>query len=112
MGKHKGTQTFIIQRASAVIILPFAVWFLFSMVSQLGAGYDAARAWLGQPVNGVLFGAFLIVAAWHMRIGMAEIIADYIHSWLKPVFVIVNWAAALGVTAAAAWSVYSISFAG
>jgi len=108
----KGTSTFVIQRASAVIITPLAVWFLIKVVSHLGADYETARAFVSNPFNGILLAAFLIVGAWHMRIGMAEIIVDYIHSWLKDVFLFMNRIAALVLIAAVAWTIYSISFAG
>ncbi len=108
----KGTSTFIIQRATAVILAPIAIWFLFGIVSALTADYAAARAWLAEPLNAALLGVFFIVGAWHMRIGMEEIILDYIHSWAKDVLLFVNWLAALGVIAAAVWSIYTISFAG
>jgi succinate dehydrogenase / fumarate reductase membrane anchor subunit len=108
----KGTPVFIVQRASAVILIPLAAWFLISALSRLGADYETARAWLANPSYGVLFGAFLIVGAWHMRIGMAEIVIDYVHSWTKDVLLFLNRLLALALIAAAAWSVYAISFAG
>ena len=46
---------------------------------------------LEAPFNGLLLGAFLIIGAWHMRIGMMEIIADYIYPPLKGALLIINW---------------------
>ncbi len=108
----KGTSVFIIQRASAVILVPLGVWFLVGVVSHLGADYATARAFVANPFNAVLLGAFLIVGVWHMRIGMAEIILDYIHSWLRDVLLFVNRLFALGLIVAAAWATYAILFAG
>lgn len=108
----KGTSTFVVQRASAVILIPFAIWLLFNIVSLLGSDYDTARAWLSSPVNGLALGGFLIVAAVHMRIGMMEIIVDYIHSGLRSVLLLVNWLFSLAVIAGVAWAVYALSFAG
>ncbi len=108
----KGTTTFIIQRASAVLLMPLAAWLMFSLIVYVGAGYEAARGWIANWVNGLLFGAFIIIGAWHARIGMAEIITDYIHSWLKDILLFVNWLVALCAIVAVAWSVYNISFAG
>lgn len=106
----KGTSTFVLQRASAVLLVPLAVWLLINIVSALGADYAGARAWFSQPLNGALIGAFVVIGAAHMRIGMAEIIVDYIHSWAKDVLLIVNWLVSIGVIAAALWAVYSLSF--
>lgn len=108
----KGTSTFVIQRASAVILIPFAIWLLFNIVSLLGSDYETARVWFANPINGLALGGFLIIAATHMRIGMMEIIVDYIQSGLKTVLLLVNWLFSLGVIAGVAWAVYALSFAG
>ena len=112
MAQHKGTGTFVIQRATAALLIPLAIWFLVGVVSHLGADYEAARAWLQNPVNGGLLAAFVAIGAWHMRIGMAEIIADYIHSGLAAALNVLNWLVCLAVIAGAVWAVYNISFAG
>ncbi len=108
----KGTSTFIIQRASAVLLVPLGAWLLFSIVSVLGADYAGAQAWLSQPLNGAFFAAFVVIGAWHMRIGMAEIILDYVYSWAKDVLLFLNWIIAIGLIAFALFAVYSVSFAG
>ncbi len=109
---HKGTSTFIIQRATAALLIPLAIWFLISVVAHLGADYAAARAWVSQPLNGALLGLFIAIGAWHMRIGLEQIIVDYIHSKLKSALSALNWLIALSVIAGAAWAIYNISFAG
>lgn len=109
---HKGTSTFIIQRATAALMIPLGVWFLIGVVFHLGANYMVAREWLSQPLNAILLAAFITIGALHMRIGMAEIIADYIHGGLKGVLNILNWLAALSVIAGVLWALYNISFAG
>ena len=112
MAKHKGTSTFIMQRASAALLIPLVLWFLIGMVSHLGAGYDAARAWAAHPLNAGLLAALFVIGAMHMRIGMHEVIADYIHGGLKSVLSALNWLVAIAVIAAALFAVYTISFAG
>lgn len=108
----KGTSTFIIQRATAVLLTPVAIWLLLSFIGAFTAGEEEARRWLEQPLNAVLLASFMIVGAWHMRIGMAEIIIDYIHSWMKDILLLINWLIALALIVASAGSLYNISFAG
>lgn len=112
MAQHKGTGTFVIQRATAALLIPLAIWFLAGMVSHLGADYEAARAWLQNPLNGGLFAAFVAIGAWHMRIGMAEIVADYIHSGLRAALNVLNWLVCLALIAGAGFAVYTVSIAG
>ncbi len=107
---HKGTSTFILQRLTAVLLLPLVIWFLYSVVAHAGANYVDARDWIERPVNAILLGAFVTIGAMHMRIGMMEIVADYIHGGLKPALLAANWAAALGVIAVTWWSLFTIAF--
>jgi succinate dehydrogenase / fumarate reductase membrane anchor subunit len=108
----KGTSTFIFQRASAVVLIPLALFLLFKLVVMIGADVETARAILRNPWNASFFGAFVIVGAFHMRIGLEEIIVDYVYSWVKDVMLFINWLVALGVIGAAGWAVYTLSFAG
>lgn len=112
MAAHKGTSTFIMQRFTAVLLIPLAIWFLISVVSHLGADHAAARAWAAQWWNSLLLTLFVVIGAWHMRIGLAEIIADYIHSSLRKTLLALNWLIAFSVIAGVLWAVYNISFAG
>ena len=108
----KGTPAFIAVRASAVVLLLLALWFVFGLLAHAGGGYQTARAWLAAPLNAGLLAATLVVAAFHMRLGMNEIIEDYIHGALAGVLRIVNALAAAAVAAAALYSAYRLAFAG
>lgn len=109
---HKGTSTFVMQRASAVILFPLAVWFLVSLVAHAGDSFVDMKAWLASPAVSIPMAAFVVAGAFHGRIGLSEVIVDYIHSWMKDVLLVANWIFALAVMALAIWSVYALSFAG
>lgn len=111
----KGTSTFIIQRASAALLVPFNVWFFWAFVklASSGAGYEELRAWASSPVNAVLFAVFIFLNVVHMRIGVAEISEDYIHNHgVKGLVQTLNWLVALGVVAGVAFAAYLLAFAG
>ena len=108
---HKGTSTFIIQRATAAVLIPLAIWFLIGVTSHLGADYASARLWISKPINGVLMALFISIGALHMRIGMSEIIADYIHGALKKPLSMINWLTAIGIIAASFWALFNLTFA-
>lgn len=112
MAAHKGTSAFIMQRFTAVLLIPLAIWFLVSVVAHLGADQATARAWVAQPLNGGLIALFAVIGAWHMRIGLAEIILDYIHSGLRKTLLALNWLITVSIIAGVLWAVYNISFAG
>ena len=109
---HKGTSSFVFQRASAVLLLPLAVFFMISLVAHAGDSFVEMQTWLSAPLNSIALGGLVVIGAFHMRIGMQEVIVDYIHGVLRGVMLALNWLVALAVTALAAYSVYQLSFAG
>ncbi len=108
----KHTSTFILQRASAVVLIPFVVWFLISLVAHAGDSFVEMRAWLAKPTTSIPFAILISLGAYHGRIGLEEVIVDYIHSWAKSVLVFLSWLAALALIGVAIWSAYQLSFAG
>jgi succinate dehydrogenase / fumarate reductase membrane anchor subunit len=77
---HHGTETFWRQRVTAVANIPLMIFFVLSIVSHIGASYAQVKAYLAQPVVAVLMLALILSAAIHMRIGLREIIEDYVHA--------------------------------
>ncbi|MEM7397496.1 MAG: succinate dehydrogenase, hydrophobic membrane anchor protein [Pseudomonadota bacterium] len=77
-----GTETFWRQRLTAVANVPLVIFLIWFVVSHAGASYEAVRASLANPVIAVLMLAMIWSAAIHMRIGLREIIEDYLHNKL------------------------------
>jgi succinate dehydrogenase / fumarate reductase membrane anchor subunit len=109
---HKGTATFIAQRASAVILLPLVIWFIWGVMANAGASAAEARVWLSEPLTAVLFALLIAACAFHMRIGMDEIIDDYIYDGWRPVLKILNLAVACAAAILGFYSAYLLAFAG
>jgi len=74
-----GTETFWRQRITAVANVPLVIFLVLSIVSHIGASYGEVKAYLANPVVAVLMLALILSAAIHMRIGLREIIEDYVH---------------------------------
>ena len=105
----KGTTAFMVQRGSAILLAPFALWFLISAVAHVGASYDEMRAWLASPLTKLLLGGFVTIGAVHMRVGMMEVIGDYIHGPLNGVLNLANWIA-VGAVVIITWlSLFTIT---
>lgn len=77
---HRGTEHFTKQRATAVALVPLAIWFAVSAFSLIGGERSDAVAFLAQPVNAVLMALFIIAALMHMALGLQVIIEDYVTS--------------------------------
>jgi succinate dehydrogenase / fumarate reductase, membrane anchor subunit len=98
---HRGTETFWRQRLTAVANVPLVLFLILSIVTNIGAGYGEVRNYLAQPIVAVAMLALAISAAIHMRIGLKEIIEDYVHSEgarVAAILLATFFAAALGLT--------------
>ena len=77
---HHGTETFWRQRLTAVANVPLVIFLIWFVVSHAGASYEKVRECLANPIVAVLMLALIWSAAIHMRIGLREIIEDYVHT--------------------------------
>jgi succinate dehydrogenase / fumarate reductase membrane anchor subunit len=55
------------------------IFLILAIVSHIGADYGTIRAFIARPLVALAFLALIISAAIHMRIGLKEIIEDYVH---------------------------------
>jgi succinate dehydrogenase / fumarate reductase, membrane anchor subunit len=106
---RSGTETFWHQRLTAVANVPLVIFLILSIVTHIGADYADIKAYLAQPLVAVLLLALVISAAIHMRIGLKEIIEDYVHGGLKVVAILLATFFAVGVGLASAVAITKIS---
>ena len=76
---HRGTDAFWRQRLTAIANVPLVIFLILSIIMHIGADYMTMRACLAQPPVALAMLALVISAATHMRIGLKEIIEDYVH---------------------------------
>ena len=107
---HRGTETFRGQRLTAVANIPLAIFLILSIVTHIGSDYATVRAYLAQPLVALAMFALVISASIHMRIGLKEIIEDYVHDErLKVVALLLVTFFAMGVGLASALALVKIS---
>ena len=107
---HRGTETFWRQRMTAVANVPLVLFLILSIVTHIGADYATVRAYLAQPLVALAMLALVISASIHMRIGLKEIIEDYVHgAGLKVVALLLVTFFAIGVGLASALALVKIS---
>ena len=104
-----GTETFWRQRMTAVANVPLVLFLILSIVTHIGAGYDEVHAYLAQPLVALALLALVISAAIHMRIGLKEIIEDYVHGGIKIVAILLATFFAAGVGLACVVAILKIS---
>jgi succinate dehydrogenase / fumarate reductase membrane anchor subunit len=110
--KH-GVGHFIAQRVSAVALAPLGLWALYSALGLSRVGFDGAQAWLHAPLNAILSILLAIAATVHMRIGMTEVIEDYIHKpSTKTALLILNFFVCVLAGVAAVFCILKIALIG
>ncbi len=108
-----GTETFWRQRLTAVANVPLVIFLIWFVVSHAGASYDSVRQSLSNPMVAVLMLALIWSSAIHMRIGLREIIEDYLHNKLcKTSSLMIAAFFAAGVAIASTYAIMKISFGG
>ena len=96
-GKY-ASWNFIIQRATGALNIIFALFFIYLVVRLAGASEDTMGDLLSNPVVAVVTALLIVSVTMHMRIGMREVIEDYVHDEkLNRLCLMLNWAFAIAV---------------
>ena len=106
---HRGTETFWRQRLTAVANVPLVLFLTLSIVTHIGADYAEVRAYFARPLVALAMLALMLSAAVHMRIGLKEIIEDYVHGGAKVIAILLATFFAAGVGLACVLAILKIS---
>ena len=110
--KH-GVGHFIVLRVSSIALVPLGLWALYSSLALSRTGFDGAEAWLHAPLNAILAMLLAVCSAVHMRLGMEEVIIDYIHkASTKATLLILNYFVCVLTAVAAVFCILKIALIG
>ena len=98
-----GVHHWWMQRLTAIALAILSPWFIWMLVSLIGAGQDDVRATIANPRYALPLLAFALALFWHAKLGLQVVIEDYVHSrWLEiAAQIAVTFACALGALACA-----------
>ncbi len=96
-----GVHHFLVQRLTAIALLPLGLWFLWLVLALLHADHAGALALVGQPFNAVLMALFAIALFWHAQLGLQVVVEDYVHThgWQLALQVAIRFLCFLGAAA-------------
>ncbi|WP_085784744.1 succinate dehydrogenase, hydrophobic membrane anchor protein [Candidatus Nucleicultrix amoebiphila] len=102
--KH-GTTHWLLQRITALMIIPLGVWFFLNLLNHMRSDYDTVMAWFTSPLNLIGNLVFFITALFHAVLGIQVVIEDYIHQqgirfallWTLKVGAVISGAVAIAV---------------
>lgn len=114
LGSAKGgTEHFWRVRTTSVALVPLIVFYIVFLILYSGRPYAEVVTALANPFVATINGLTVIASVVHMRLGMEEIIQDYIHSEkLKFSLLILNAFFSLVIGGLCLFAVLKIAFAG
>jgi len=78
MIKNHALNKWIIQRVAAIALIPLLLFFLYSLVDLVNQDYTGALDFFDNYLSITVFTLFLIFAGLHLKLGLGEIVEDYI----------------------------------
>ena len=108
---RSGTEHFWIQRLTAVSNIPLVIAFVIILASLMGRNHAAVVQILGSPLVAIIMLLFIVSITNHMRIGMQEIIEDYVHQpLLKLALLIANICYVVVICLSSVFAILKLSF--
>jgi succinate dehydrogenase / fumarate reductase membrane anchor subunit len=108
---HSGTGMFWHQRITSVAGIPLTVALVVIVIALLGRSHAAVVQILGSPIVAIIMLMFIVNMAYHMWIGMQEIIVDYVHEdKLKLATLMANTFFVFAVGFASIFAILKLSF--
>ncbi len=108
-----GTEHFWRVRTTSVALVPLLLFYIIFLIMYSGRPYAEVVDALANPFVATINGLTVIASIIHMRLGMEEVIQDYIHSeGTKVVLLMLNAFFSLLVGGLCLFAVLKIAFAG
>jgi len=76
---HDGTHHFIVQRLTALALIPLALWLVIGLVCHTGASHTEFRDWVASFPVALALILTIIATFWHASIGLQVVLEDYVH---------------------------------
>ena len=109
---RQATRAFKWQRITGAINILGLVFLIWLVVSLAGADRAAFVTTIANPFVALATATMIVVAVIHMRIGMREVIEDYVHGRTNRLALIINDIFTLGVAILALGSLIKLVFWG
>jgi len=106
-----GTEHFWHQRLTSIANIPLFLFFVISIVVLAGADHAAFIAYLSNPIVAITMLLMVLSGVYHMYLGMAVIIEDYVHGeGLKVITLLANNFFSIAIGLASVFAILKISF--
>lgn len=108
-----GTEHFWKVRTTSIALTPLLLFYVGFLVMYVGRPYAEVVGALSNPFVATINALTVIASVVHMRLGMEEVIQDYVHSEsMKLLFIVLNGFFSLLIGGLCLIAVLKIAFAG
>ncbi|WP_126172630.1 succinate dehydrogenase, hydrophobic membrane anchor protein [Altericroceibacterium xinjiangense] len=76
---HHGAHDWRLMRYTSAASLVLVGFLLFSFLLLPDLSYLSVRVWMAQPLVATALALLVIAVFWHSRLGVVELIGDYVH---------------------------------
>ena len=85
----EGVEHWLLQRVTAVALVPLVLWFVTAVIGLIGADLDTVQDWVGRPLPAICLVLLLIATFYHASLGLQVVIEDYVHAELARVSLVI-----------------------
>lgn len=98
------------ERITALLLIPLTPWLALSLAALPGVSHAAFVDWIREPLHYLPLLVFLLVSAWHARLGLESVAIDYVQGTLLRRLVLATIKLTLlGVLLAAAAAIFLLN---
>lgn len=111
--RRRGAQDFLLQRTTALALVPLTLWFIVAMLNMAGSPYGEMVGFVATPWHATLLALLVVAGFYHAVLGLETVLEDYVpEGWQRrlAVWLMKAGAVLLGVLALA--SIIKILFWG
>ena len=76
----EGANHWMAQRITAIANIPLVIWFVYSIITHLGASHAEFTGWLAHPINAIAMILLVLSTFYHAKLGSQVVVEDYIHN--------------------------------
>ncbi|HKS93498.1 MAG TPA: succinate dehydrogenase, hydrophobic membrane anchor protein [Gammaproteobacteria bacterium] len=106
-----GTAHWVVQRITAVALVPLSLWFVVSILMLMHQDYVSVVNWMHAPWNAILLVLLVLTVYWHAYLGLQVVVEDYVHvAWVKVSAIVLLRLLAVVLTAIGIFVVLRIAF--
>ena len=104
-----GLPHWILQRITAIALIPLGIWFVGAFILFLTAPFDVTLTWFSSPWAAALSILFIVVSFYHGCLGLQVIWEDYIpNEFTKWILIIITQFFSVAMALLATLSIFKI----